>query len=206
LSGAQFVEETANMREARDLDAHVIEAHDAPLATTTPVGAPLRLALRASSLGWVAIATQGDVIRGIFLGDAPDALREAFGERFREMPPAAPDAACDRLADAVVALVEAPHAPINLPMDPRGTPFQSRVWTALRAIPPGRTASYAEVARAIGAPNATRAVAAACAANPLAIAIPCHRVVRSDGALSGYRWGVERKRALLGREGARVKA
>jgi AraC family transcriptional regulator, regulatory protein of adaptative response / methylated-DNA-[protein]-cysteine methyltransferase len=101
-----------------------------------------------------------------------------------------------------VGLVEAPGQGLDLPLDIRGTAFQERVWQALRAIPPGKTATYAEIARAVGRPKAARAVAQACAANPLAIAIPCHRVVRADGDLSGYRWGVERKRELIAREAA----
>jgi AraC family transcriptional regulator of adaptative response/methylated-DNA-[protein]-cysteine methyltransferase len=102
----------------------------------------------------------------------------------------------------VVGYVQAPGEGLDLPLDVRGTAFQEKVWQALRRIPAGRTASYAEIAKAIGMPRAVRAVAAACAANPVALAIPCHRVVRADGALSGYRWGVERKRALLAREAA----
>ncbi len=100
----------------------------------------------------------------------------------------------------VVGLVEAPGQNLDLPLDIRGTAFQQRVWQALRAIPSGRTSTYAEIAQALGHPKAARAVAQACAANPLAVAIPCHRVVRADGGLSGYRWGVERKRKLLDRE------
>jgi AraC family transcriptional regulator of adaptative response/methylated-DNA-[protein]-cysteine methyltransferase len=102
----------------------------------------------------------------------------------------------------VVGLVEAPGQSLDLPLDIRGTAFQERVWQALRAIPPGRTATYSEIARAVGHPKAVRAVAQACAANPLAVAVPCHRVVRADGDLSGYRWGVERKRELIAREAA----
>jgi AraC family transcriptional regulator, regulatory protein of adaptative response / methylated-DNA-[protein]-cysteine methyltransferase len=106
------------------------------------------------------------------------------------------------LVAQVVGLVEAPALGLDLPLDIRGTAFQQRVWQALRAIPPGTTASYSDIAERIGSPRSVRAVAQACGANPLAVAIPCHRVVRSDGALSGYRWGVERKRALLAREAA----
>ena len=100
----------------------------------------------------------------------------------------------------VVGFVEAPGVGLDLPLDVRGTAFQQRVWQALRDIPPGSTASYAEIAERIGSPKSVRAVAQACGANALAVAIPCHRVVRSDGGLSGYRWGVERKSALLKRE------
>ncbi|MNQ99116.1 Bifunctional transcriptional activator/DNA repair enzyme Ada [compost metagenome] len=100
----------------------------------------------------------------------------------------------------VIGFIEAPQLGLDLPLDVRGTAFQERVWQALREIPPGSTASYAEIAERIGSPRAVRAVAQACAANSLAVAIPCHRVVRSDGNLSGYRWGVERKRRLLERE------
>jgi AraC family transcriptional regulator of adaptative response/methylated-DNA-[protein]-cysteine methyltransferase len=100
----------------------------------------------------------------------------------------------------VIGLVEAPQHGLDLPLDVRGTAFQRRVWRALSKVPVGSTASYADIAKTIGAPGAVRAVAQACGANPLAVAIPCHRIVRSDGALSGYRWGVERKRALLDRE------
>jgi len=112
----------------------------------------------------------------------------------------ADDPAFSATVASVAALVETPARGLELPLDIQGTAFQRRVWAALRAIPPGSTASYAEVAARIGQPGAARAVAQACAANGLAVAVPCHRVVRGDGALSGYRWGVERKRALLERE------
>ena len=104
------------------------------------------------------------------------------------------------MLETVTRLIESPGLELYLPLDPRGTPFQLEVWQALREIPAGTTASYSEVARRIGAPASARAVAQACAANALAVAIPCHRVVRTDGSLSGYRWGVERKRVLLARE------
>jgi AraC family transcriptional regulator, regulatory protein of adaptative response / methylated-DNA-[protein]-cysteine methyltransferase len=106
----------------------------------------------------------------------------------------------ESLVARVVGFVEAPRLGLDLPLDVRGTAFQQRVWQALRQIPAGATASYTDIARRIGSPTSVRAVAQACAANPLAVAIPCHRVVRNDGGLSGYRWGVERKRALLQRE------
>jgi AraC family transcriptional regulator of adaptative response/methylated-DNA-[protein]-cysteine methyltransferase len=110
------------------------------------------------------------------------------------------DAAFEQLVARVIGFVEAPAQGFDLPLDVRGTAFQQRVWQALRNIPAGSTASYAEIARRIGQPKAVRAVAQACASNAIAVAIPCHRVVRNDGALSGYRWGVERKRALLEKE------
>ena len=111
------------------------------------------------------------------------------------------DAGFEQLVAQVVGMIEQPNLGIDLPLDVRGTAFQQRVWQALRQIPVGETASYAQIAHRIGSPKSVRAVAQACASNTLALAIPCHRVVRSDGALSGYRWGVERKRALLLREG-----
>src|SRR5690606_37961050 len=138
----------------------------------------------------------------IQLGDDPDALLRELQDRFPHAQLIGGDAGFERVAAAVVGFVEQPGIGLELPLDVRGTAFQQRVWEALRRIPPGRTASYAEIARCIGAPGSARAVAAACAANALAVAIPCHRVVRSDGGLSGYRWGVQRKRALLDREAA----
>src|SRR5690606_2550625 len=110
------------------------------------------------------------------------------------------DADFEATVAAVIGLIERPSAPFDLPLDIRGTAFQRRVWEALRQIPAGETVSYAELARRIGAPKAVRAVAGACGANAIAVAIPCHRVVRTDGALSRYRWGIERKGALLARE------
>ena len=134
------------------------------------------------------------------LGDDPEALLRELQDRFTQARLIGGDAAFEALVAQVVAFVEAPGLGLNLPLDVRGTAFQQRVWRVLQAIPAGQTASYAEVAQRIGSPKAVRAVAQACAANGLAVAIPCHRVVKSDGALSGYRWGVERKRALLARE------
>ena len=112
----------------------------------------------------------------------------------------------EALVAQVVGLVERPELGLDLPLDLRGTAFQRRVWLALQKLPAGATVSYAELARSLGAPKAVRAVAGACAANHLAVAIPCHRVVRTDGSLSGYAWGVERKRALIDREAAQRRA
>ena len=123
-------------------------------------------------------------------------------DRFPKADLVGGDPAFEDLVAKVVGLVEAPMIGLDLPLDVRGTAFQQRVWQALRDIPPGETATYGEIAERIGAPRAVRAVAQACAANNLAVAIPCHRVIRTDGALSGYRWGVDRKRALLAREQA----
>ena len=138
----------------------------------------------------------------ILLGDEDhaDALVQDLQDRFPKARLVGGDAKFEDWVARIVGLVEAPALGLDLPLDVRGTAFQQRVWQALRDIPFGTTASYSDIAKRIGAPKAVRAVAQACAANPLAVAIPCHRVVRSDGGLSGYRWGVERKRALLDRE------
>jgi AraC family transcriptional regulator of adaptative response/methylated-DNA-[protein]-cysteine methyltransferase len=136
----------------------------------------------------------------IFLGDDPDVLVQNLQDRFPRATLIGGDAEFEQLVAQVVGLVEAPGVGFDLPLDVRGTAFQQRVWQALREIPAGSTVSYTDIARRIGAPKSVRAVAQACGANPLAVAIPCHRVVRNDGGLSGYRWGVERKRALLQRE------
>lgn len=160
----------------------------------------LTYAVAPCSLGHVLIAASAKGVCAIFLGDQPDALTAALQTLF---PHAVLNEGDDRFgatATAVVSLVDMPAKPCALPLDIRGTAFQRRVWEALRKIPPGTTATYGEIAAAIGAPNAVRAVAGACAANKLAVVIPCHRVVRSDGALSGYRWGPGRKRTLLDRE------
>jgi AraC family transcriptional regulator, regulatory protein of adaptative response / methylated-DNA-[protein]-cysteine methyltransferase len=136
----------------------------------------------------------------ILLGDDSDALLRDLEDRFPNAELVGGDKDFETLVAKVIGFVEAPAVGLDLPLDVRGTAFQQRVWRALLAVPAGRTLSYAELAKAIGAPKAVRAVAAACAANPIAVAIPCHRVVRKDGDVSGYRWGVERKRALLARE------
>ena len=162
----------------------------------------IRFAIGACSLGAILVAQSARGVCAIALGDDPDALARELQDRFPNARLLGGDAAFERLVARVVGFVEAPALGLDLPLDVRGTAFQQRVWQALRALPAGATASYAEVAVRIGAPKAVRAVAQACGANPLAVAIPCHRVVRTDGALSGYRWGVARKRALLAREAA----
>ena len=160
----------------------------------------LRFAVGQCSLGAILVARSEVGLCAILLGDDPDALTRELQDRFPRARLVGGDAGFEQWVARVVGFVEAPGLGLDLPLDIRGTAFQQRVWQALQAIPPGETVSYAEVARRIGAPAATRAVAQACGANALAVAIPCHRVVRRDGALSGYRWGVERKRALLQRE------
>jgi AraC family transcriptional regulator, regulatory protein of adaptative response / methylated-DNA-[protein]-cysteine methyltransferase len=165
-------------------------------------GAKIRFAVGQASLGAVLVAATDKGVCAIMLGDDPGALVRELQDRFSRAELKGGDAEFERTVAEVVGLVEAPDRRFDLPLDVRGTAFQQQVWQALRAIPPGKTATYAEIAKAVGRPAAVRAVAQACAANPLAIAIPCHRVVRTDGDLSGYRWGVERKRALLDREAA----
>ena len=152
------------------------------------------------SLGSILVARSERGVCAILLGDDPDALTRALQDQFPRAIFIGGDAKFEELVAQVVGMVEAPALGLALPLDIRGTAFQQRVWEALKKIPAGTTASYTDVARMIGAPASVRAVARACAANLLAVAIPCHRVVRSDGALSGYRWGVPRKRALLERE------
>ena len=165
--------------------------------------ARIEFALGQCSLGAILVARSQRGVCAISLGDNPDALLRELQDRFARAELVGGDADFERLVAQVVGLIEAPNLGIDLPLDVRGTAFQQRVWRALQQIPVGETASYAQVAQRIGAPKSVRAVAQACASNMLAVAIPCHRVVRSDGALSGYRWGVERKRALLLRERAK---
>jgi AraC family transcriptional regulator, regulatory protein of adaptative response / methylated-DNA-[protein]-cysteine methyltransferase len=160
----------------------------------------IRFAIGECSLGAILVAASEIGVCAILIGDDPDVLAHDLQDRFPRAKLIGGDAAFERLVAKVVGLVEAPAVGLDLPLDVRGTAFQQRVWQALRDIPAGRTLSYADLARRIGAPKSVRAVAQACGANPLAVAIPCHRVVRNDGALAGYRWGVERKRTLLERE------
>jgi AraC family transcriptional regulator, regulatory protein of adaptative response / methylated-DNA-[protein]-cysteine methyltransferase len=155
-----------------------------------------------SSLGIVLVAATGQGLCAILLGDSVGPLLEDLARRFPSARRVPADASFAAQVSEVIAWVDAPGVGAALPLDIRGTAFQQRVWKALQGIPAGETTTYAQLAKAIGSPSATRAVAGACAANPLAIAIPCHRVVRSNGELSGYRWGIERKRALLGKEAA----
>ncbi len=160
----------------------------------------IRIAVGQCSLGAILVASSKKGVASILLGSDPDELVRKLQDRFPKAKVIGADGDYEALVARVVGFVEAPSLGLDLPLDVRGTAFQQRVWRALREIPAGQTVSYLEIARRIGAPKATRAVAGACAANKLAVAIPCHRVVRNDGSLSGYAWGVGRKRALLDRE------
>lgn len=162
----------------------------------------IRFAVGETSLGPILVASTEKGVASILLGDDPDSLVRDLQDRFPRAELVGADSDYEALVARVVGLIEAPGIGLDLPLDVRGTAFQQRVWQALTEIPVGQTLSYAEIARRIGVPKAVRAVAGACAANKLAVAIPCHRVVRNDGALSGYAWGVERKRTLLDREAA----
>lgn len=157
-------------------------------------------AIGECSLGSILVAQSSKGVCSILLGDDPAVLLRDLQDRFPKANLIGNETGYETLVAKVVGLIETPGIGFDLPLDIRGTAFQQRVWKALRQIPPGSTASYFDIANKIGLPKAVRAVAQACAANTLAVAIPCHRVVRSDGSLSGYRWGVERKRALLERE------
>ena len=163
-------------------------------------GAVVRFAVAECSLGAILVAQSQRGICAILLGDDPERLVQDLQDQFPSAELIGGDNDFERLVAQVVGFIEAPAVGLNLPLDVRGTAFQQRVWQALREIPPGSRASYTDIAERIGAPRAVRAVARACAANHIAVAIPCHRVVRRDGDLSGYRWGVERKRELLRRE------
>jgi AraC family transcriptional regulator of adaptative response/methylated-DNA-[protein]-cysteine methyltransferase len=165
-------------------------------------GAAIRFAVGECSLGNILVAATDKGVCTISFGDNPDALVRDLQDRFPKARLIGGDAEFEKLVAKVVGFVEAPAQGFDLPLDVRGTAFQQRVWKALRKIPAGATATYTDIARRIGRPKAVRAVAAACAGNPVAVAIPCHRVVRLDGDLSGYRWGVARKRALLEKEKA----
>jgi len=166
-------------------------------------GADIHFAVGDCTLGVVLVARSDRGICAILLGDDAEVLLRDLQDRFPRAQLIGDDPDFEHLIAAVIGVVEHPSQGLDLPLDVRGTAFQQRVWQALREIPPGATETYSEIAHRIGAPTAARAVGGACAANALAVAIPCHRVVRTDGSLSGYRWGVERKRTLLEREGAR---
>jgi len=163
-------------------------------------GVEMRSVVRPCSLGQVLIAATSRGICTIAFGDAPDDLRSELQARFPRAEQRDPDAALDQLADRVVAMIDQSELADDLPLDLIGTAFQQRVWRALREIPRGETRSYGEIAAQVGVPGAARAVGSACGKNPIAVAVPCHRVLRDDGGIGGYRWGLPRKRTLLERE------
>ena len=169
---------------------------------TGAADAEIRFAIGQCSMGAILVASSKKGVVSILIGEDPEQLAHTLQDRFPKAHFIGADAEYEQLIAKVVGLVEAPTMNVDLPLDVRGTAFQQKVWRALRKIPVGRTATYSDIARRIGAPKAVRAVAGACAANHIAVAIPCHRVIRTDGDLSGYRWGVDRKRALLDRERA----
>jgi AraC family transcriptional regulator, regulatory protein of adaptative response / methylated-DNA-[protein]-cysteine methyltransferase len=189
-SGGRFYERSAELLGMTPTDYRAGGNH-----------AVIHFAVGECSLGSILVARSTKGVCAILLGDEPDALVRDLQDRFPRATFVGGDRAFENVVARVVGFVEAPSRGLDLPLDVRGTAFQQRVWQALREIPAGSTVSYAEIASRIGLPNGSRAVAQACGANPLAVAIPCHRVVRNDGSLSGYRWGVERKRSLLEREG-----
>jgi len=160
----------------------------------------IRFAVGECSLGSIMVASTARGVCAISLGDDPDALVRELQDRFAKAELVGGDKSFEEMVARVVGFVEAPGVGWDLPLDVRGTAFQQRVWQALRRIPAGQTTSYSDIAKRIGSPRAVRAVAQACAANAIAVAIPCHRVIKTDGGISGYRWGVERKSALLQRE------
>jgi AraC family transcriptional regulator, regulatory protein of adaptative response / methylated-DNA-[protein]-cysteine methyltransferase len=164
------------------------------------VNEEIKFAVGQTSLGAILVASSKKGVASILLGDDPEELVRNLQDRFPKARLVGADHEYEALVARVVGFVETPRIGLGLPLDIRGTAFQRRVWRALQEIPVGETVSYAEVARRIGSPKAVRAVAGACAANNLAVAIPCHRVIRNDGSLSGYAWGVERRRVLLDRE------
>jgi AraC family transcriptional regulator of adaptative response/methylated-DNA-[protein]-cysteine methyltransferase len=163
---------------------------------------PVRFAFARSSLGIVLVAATDKGVCAVLLGDDAAALERELAQRFADARLDVGDRVLEDFTAKVVEIIEAPGKALELPLDPRGSPFELKVWQALRGIPPGTTASYSEIAVRVGAPKEAYAVGAACAANMIAVAIPCHRVVRKNGGLAGYRWGFKRKRALLAREGA----
>jgi AraC family transcriptional regulator of adaptative response/methylated-DNA-[protein]-cysteine methyltransferase len=167
-------------------------------------GETIRFVTVPTPLGWALVAATGRGICMTALCDDRESLAAALRQRFPQAQLVAEDAGLKQWADRIVRFITAPEQNLDLPLDIRGTAFQARVWRALQKIPLGKTASYTEIAATLGQPKAVRAVAQACAANKLALIVPCHRVIRSDGDLGGYRWGQERKQALLDRERAAV--
>ncbi|MCA9564208.1 MAG: methylated-DNA--[protein]-cysteine S-methyltransferase, partial [Myxococcales bacterium] len=163
-------------------------------------GQAIQFAVAECSLGHVLVAATEIGVCAVLLGDEPQALIDDLEQRFSSAKIDLADPGFEATVEAVISVIEAPSKGCSLPLDIRGTAFQNLVWRALRSIPPGQTLSYSELASALGKPTASRAVAGACAANQIAVLVPCHRIVRGDGSISGYRWGVQRKKELLRRE------
>ncbi|SHJ28391.1 DNA-O6-methylguanine--protein-cysteine S-methyltransferase /Transcriptional regulator Ada [Rubritalea squalenifaciens DSM 18772] len=163
-------------------------------------GEVIRFAVGECSLGAVLVASSEKGICALFLGDDPQELVNDLEKRFGKAVLLGGEKDYEEIVAKVVGFIESPSQKFDLPLDLRGSVFQMKVWKALAGIKHGETVSYAELAQRVGMPKATRAVASACGANPVSVVIPCHRVVRADGSLSGYRWGVERKKRLLDRE------
>lgn len=168
----------------------------------TEAGSTIRFACAPCFLGWVAVAMTERGICAIELGDDRQAVSAQLRRFFPKARPADAGSDCSAIVAEVIAVLETPPHTIDLPLDIQGTAFQQQVWQLLRQIPPGSTVSYGEVAHRLGRPRAARAVAGACAANKLAVVVPCHRVIGGNGSLGGFRWGIQRKRALLQREAA----
>jgi AraC family transcriptional regulator, regulatory protein of adaptative response / methylated-DNA-[protein]-cysteine methyltransferase len=166
-----------------------------PSEKNTPIG--IQYVVSQCSLGYILVAQSSRGICAIFLGDQPDILTAELQRKFHTSNLIETQTALQKLASRVVSFIEFPVDPLELALDMRGTAFQERVWHALCKVPVGQTATYTDIAKDIGAPKSARAIAKACAANALAVVVPCHRILRSDGGLSGYRWGIERKRQLL---------
>jgi AraC family transcriptional regulator of adaptative response/methylated-DNA-[protein]-cysteine methyltransferase len=193
--------EHAGFRPCRRCRPNEIAVHEQQAAAIQGGdGSVIRFAVGECSLGSILVAATAKGVCAIDFGDDPDALLRGLEDRFPKARLIGGDARFEQVVAKVVGLVETPAQGLDLPLDIRGTAFQQRVWQAIRAIPAGETASYTEIAARIGKPAAVRAVAQACGANAIAVAIPCHRVVRRDGTASGYRWGIARKDALLSRE------
>jgi AraC family transcriptional regulator of adaptative response/methylated-DNA-[protein]-cysteine methyltransferase len=167
--------------------------------TNEEVGTNIFFTIGECSLGSLLVAQSARGVCSILIGEDPARLAQDLRNQFPKAN-VGEEQGHEELVAQVAGLIEKPGAGLDLPLDVRGTAFQQLVWDAVQRIPPGSTATYTDIARQIGAPPAVRAVAQACGANALAVVIPCHRVIRNDGSLSGYRWGVERKRALLQRE------
>ena len=189
-SGSRFYASAAELLGMTPTDFRAGGAH-----------ATIMFAVGQCSLGAILVAASARGVCAIAIGDDPDTLVKDLQDRFPRATLVGGDTSFERIVAHVVGFVDGESRTLNLPLDVRGTAFQQRVWKALRDVPPGTTVSYAALAARIGAPAAARGVARACAANPIAVAIPCHRVVRQDGSLAGYRWGIARKRALLKKEG-----